>query len=247
MYLACFNFFKIEKCIQTLKGCSANNPWHQSEKQTGCKKNITEYKPCYLFENLPSAMYDSPSKPLVSTHITRCFRLLHRTRWKIQSPLAEKHSNSGAWGDMWASLHRQCLVYFLCSRFLSEVVLNNPHLDGFKHRLTRKKWMRSGRHSQTCRLFVRMGSGVEPEDIKQRSRRCCYRWVGRSWLFFSCLCVCACVCGKRTGMHMCNYGGGRRRNGRDELMTICPLSRPWGLEDSLQSGGTGCLSLIAGW
>lgn len=57
---------------------------------------------------------------------------------EFRSPQQEKHSSSGAWGDLWGSLHRQCLVYFLCSRFLSEVVLNSLHLDGFKHRLTVK-------------------------------------------------------------------------------------------------------------
>lgn len=91
-----------------------------------------------------------------------------------------------------------------------------------------KERMRSGRHRQTCGLFVRMGSGVAPEDIKQRSRRCCYRWVGRSW---QCVCVCVWAGGKSECVQMCIYGGGGRGNERDELMTICPLSCPWGLGD----------------
>lgn len=93
-----------------------------------------------------------------------------------------------------------------------------------------KRGMRSGRHSQTCGLFARMGSGVAPEGIKQRSRRCCSRWVGRSW---SRLCLCMCVWAGRWGdcTQMCIYGGGGHGNARDELMTICPLRCPWGLGD----------------
>lgn len=50
--------------------------------------------------------------------------------------------------------------------------------------------MSSGGRSRSWRLFVRMGCGAAPEDIKQRSRRCCYRWVAGSRLW---LCVCECV------------------------------------------------------
>lgn len=150
---------------------------------------------------------------------------------EFRSPQQEKHSSSGAWGDLWGSLHNTlfissvqgfCLKWFLTA---STKMVSNTDSQW-------KEWMRSGRHSQTCRLFVWMGSCVSLEDIKQRSRRCCYRWVGCSCF---CVCVrvrvCACVRGKRAHKHMCTYGGGSRGNEEDEMMTICPLSCPWGLED----------------
>lgn len=64
-----------------------------------------------------------------------------------------------------------------------------PPLRRFQAQTHRERErMSSGRQSQSWRPFVRMGCGVAPEDIKQRSRRCCYRWVARSWLWFG-VCV----------------------------------------------------------
>lgn len=55
---------------------------------------------------------------------------------------------------------------------------------------------------------------------------------GSQLLVCMCVCMCVSVWEGKEHVHMCIYGGGHHGKKRDELMAICPLSCPWGLEDS---------------
>lgn len=72
-------FFKTELFIWTPKGYIANQP--STVKYTLiAKETLLQTKHCYLFEKLPTTMYDIPPEQLVFSEITKRLILLYSMR-----------------------------------------------------------------------------------------------------------------------------------------------------------------------
>lgn len=130
--------FKSEQCIWTLKGYRTNNlAWysrsHWLTKKHSCEPNHVIHMKIYV-AFCPISLWNSWSSLTSQDASDGC------TVWnnKAISPQLRKHLSREVWSDLCGSLCRQCLVYLLCSRFLSEAVLKNHQQDGFKHGLTVK-------------------------------------------------------------------------------------------------------------
>lgn len=98
------------------------------------------------------------------------------------------YSSSALCGDLCRSIPRQCVVYFLCSRFLSEVVLNNITSMVSNTDSQRREWTRSGRHSRGClceRVLMWHPGTLSKGHVDV---------VTGEWVAVASICVCVHVC-----------------------------------------------------